>query len=250
MNIAIIGSCVTRDLFDFEIEETSQFNVSLYLSRSNMASMVGESFKELIFPDKTKIKKFDDRRFIVDLNKEHFNLIKSHEWDALIIDLIDERHAMYLLDNKILTYTKSSKEYINEHLKLNEGGGRLIQPLSDEMIDMTEKALVKIKEFIEIIARGRPVFVHRAKYATHFLSQGRKMEFEPDILNKVHRWNNFLNKCYDLLLDSKFIDLSVSEENILSGGDHKWDLTPFHYDKNYYIELSKLLNSHLYSKNV
>ena len=48
--------------------------------------------------------------------------MQSHEWDALIIDLIDERHAMYLLDNKVLTYTKSSKEYIEEFLKLNEGG--------------------------------------------------------------------------------------------------------------------------------
>jgi len=209
-----------------------------------MASVVADSFKGLIVPDKTKIQKFDDRRFVVDLNKDHFRLLQNSNWDVLLIDLIDERHAMYCLAEKVLTYTKSSKEYIDQSLRKN--GGELIRPLSNQMVKMTEEALAKIKKNIQTMSNGRPILIHRAMYTTHFLSEGKKTEFSSDILENVVKWNDFLDKCYDFLLDeSDFIDIDVSDENTLSGGEHKWDLTPFHYDKNYYTELSILLSEHI-----
>lgn len=245
--VAIIGSCVTRDLFSFDINEMNNDDVSLYLTRSTVASMVGESLQEFIHPSLDEITKFDDKKFIIDLNKSHFKLLQNTDWDVLIVDLIDERHSTYYFGNRILTCTKSSKKYINEFIKIS--GGKIFEPLSRDMIALTNEALEKFKLFLKKISKERAVLIHRATYATHFLNDGKIVSFDSKNLSNINKWNFFLNNCYDRLLNgSGFIGVKVPDKKIIAGGNHKWDLTPFHYDKSYYDILSKLLIPYISDK--
>lgn len=234
--IAILGSCVTRDMFNFGIDYVTNEDVALFIARTTAVSMMGKSFKDFIKPNIDEIQKFDEKKFFIDLHKSYFDSLLTTDWDVLIIDLIDERHATYCLDGMMLTYTNSSKRYIQECRK--KVGGKILKPLSNNTVQLTYDALEKMKLFLLEAGREKTILLHKAKYATHFLKEGKLFAFDNETLAAIKKWNLFLDACYERLLDnSGFIGIEVSDEKIVAGGNHKWDLMPYHYDKSYYDEL-------------
>lgn len=232
-------------MFDLDLPELSEYEVSLYLSRTTAISAASLRIPDqYIKPDLNKVKGFDDRRFVSDLEKSHFQLLADSEWDVLLIDLIDERHATYVLNESALAYTKSSREYIDPLLK--QGIGKLLPPLAIETVKRTHLALARISCEINKVRNSRPVYVHAARYATRYLVDGRCMDFPDAVAENSSKWNLFFDDAYRMLtLEDGFKNICVDERLCLAGGEHKWDLSPFHYDRSYYVELGKILNSSL-----
>lgn len=230
-------------MFDLDLPELSEYEVSLYLSRTTAISAAASPVpNQYINPDLNRVLGFDDRRFVSDFKKIHFQLLADSEWDVLLIDLIDERHATYVLSESALTYTKSSREYIDPLLQ--KGIGKLLPPLGPEAVKETHLALARIVNEIKKVRKSRPVYVHAAKYATKHLADGNCVDFPDAVGKNSARWNLFLDDAYRILtLEGGFEGLCVDEKLCLAGGDHKWDLTPFHYDRSYYVGLARALNN-------
>jgi len=234
MKVAIIGSCVTRDLFEFNIVKMNNFQVTTYISRATTHSIVADISPFYVTLDNYSMDTFNERKFLEDFKKEYFNLLKNNDWDILLLDFIDERHKTYIYNTFSLTYTKSSKKFIDE--MLNFGKGNIYTPLSQEMIDKTKIATFKLIPKLINIAKGRPIFLHKAKYATKYIdSTGQLKSFEEGTKEKIDKNNIFLDDLYALYAlynnsQIKFIDV----EPKIGGGNCKWDLQPFHYDKQYY----------------
>lgn len=249
MNVAIIGSCVTRDLFTHCPSLTNKLNINLYISRSTINSMVMKSPIKYLVDIDFKTSGFDDKRFLWDLDKSYWQRLKQSDPDILIIDLIDERHGIFIFDGCALTVTKSSLPYIKKVQSLI--AGHTLTPLSEEWQAQTN---ISLKNFVDKIINNInytkcKIIIHRSLYATTYIEDDQLLSFSnhPTLksINCVE-WNRYLNQMYDYLVIALSAYDLVIEEHLIGGGNHLWDLTPFHYDKTYYEHLAEKISQTLF----
>jgi hypothetical protein len=114
------------------------------------------------------------------------------------------------------------------------------------MKNYTKESILKLVESLSEIQNNRPILLHKAKYATHYISDEEILPFSSAILESVYLWNDYLDEMYaEFDKYNFFSEIILSEKLILSGGNHKWELTPFHYNRNYYVELYRSILQHL-----
>lgn len=123
--ISIYGSCVTRDILEFETKK--RLDLRSYFARQSIVSAVSS-------PVKCKLEEinlassFQKKQVYYDLSKTCFQELSHDGSDFLIIDLIDERFSLLEYQNSIITkstYLVESKyiDFLNEiHYMENRGG--------------------------------------------------------------------------------------------------------------------------------
>lgn len=233
MNFSIFGSCVTRDIFTHSSYAVDHWNVDLYLSRATCQSVLASSFEytNLSFTG------FDDRRFRNDLEKKHFSLMETDKKNGgfFLIDFIDERHAVYVNESKVLTFTKSSKDYINS---LRRKGGKLIRPGDKEW----DKNYIKeciinfVKKAVDI--RGT-VFIQEAYWACSYYDlDGLRKNFEIEVVESCNFWNAFFEEIYSECARIDGVKIYGGDVEVVADQNHKWGLSPYHYSNDYYDNLS------------
>ncbi len=62
INVAIVGSCVTRDFFEFDIDYLDHMTVQSYISRVTILSMMNRFDTGLIDMDSLEFYKFDEKK--------------------------------------------------------------------------------------------------------------------------------------------------------------------------------------------
>jgi Family of unknown function (DUF6270) len=243
MRIGIVGSCVSRDLFSRVTDLAGHFTLGPYISRASLISMVSMPMpKSYIDPSEISTRAFDDRRFMQDLEKSYWRILSDSPSDILIIDLIDERHATFALDGVAVTYTKSARPYLDPLLE--QGRGVMIKPFTKVWENYMFDSLSRFADLIKNSLPEESVcIVHHARYATRYLSPLRdsKIDFPAHQQESIHKWNQFLDAAHERLseeLCAYSLRSSVPDDDIIAGGDHLWDLTPFHYDYSYYKKLA------------
>jgi hypothetical protein len=247
--IAIVGSCVTRDAFTHVPQLGQWCSLGPYVSRATILSMCAQPVDHAPedCAEAAGISGFNDRRFLQDLRKSYWPILRQAAPDVVLVDLIDERHTTYAMGPSALTITKSSLPFL-ERTALQTGGGRRIVPLTEEWMRLT---LGTIDAFAERLRASVPsecrIVVHWASYATCYIeaeAKGRRIPFEDRITTAAARWNTFLEEAYTRLsIALGASDLRLPDEEIVAGGDHLWDLNAFHYDASYYRKFSAVLES-------
>ncbi|MGZ9568254.1 DUF6270 domain-containing protein [Alcaligenes nematophilus] len=220
MNVLIIGSCVSRDIFN--LPAAQDFQIPLYVARSSLASIFAPIPFRDIYSEHVK-SPFQKRLIEWDITKKSLGRIKSAVADVVIMDSIDERFNLATLPNggrftasPILMATKpklpSTAKTVMSGTPLfmewwTEGWIRLLEALDEK----------KLKDKIII----------NKVFCQHQTTTGVK--FEIDMVNKL---NETLSKIYEIqersLKPSQFIEY----ENRLSCPDtHRWGPSPFHFDE-------------------
>ncbi len=89
IRVAILGSCVTRDLFEFQKNALDNFEVCFYMARSSVISYMGMPNTD----SRIKITGdgFEDKRARYDLFKNHWSDLEQSQPDIILVDFIDER---------------------------------------------------------------------------------------------------------------------------------------------------------------
>ena len=233
--LAILGSCVTRDLFTHIPEALQHVELGPYVSRATLISMASSMPRTVVAKLGHHIaKRFDDRRFVLDARKDYFRVLAKHNPEIVVLDLIDERHATNLFDDGALTVTKVSKEFLVEH-----GIHRLprqIKPFSPEWVALQERSLDTVVRRLKVELPATRFVVHAAPYALRYLVGGEARDF-PDP-EPIRRWNAWLDAAYARLADGLAAPvLGPGPGGAMAGGQHLWDLTPYHYDIGYYRTL-------------
>lgn len=241
MRIGILGSCGSRDLFSRVTDLASHFKLGPYVSRASIISMVSMPMPtSYIDPSRVSTHGFDDRRFVQDLEKSYWRILSDSASDILLIDLIDERHATFVLDGVAVTYTSSSRPHLD--LLLEQGIGGMLKPMTEVWEKYTFDSLARFAHLIKSSLPKKSVcIVHHARYATRYLSPLRdsKIEFPVHQQESICKWNRFLNLAHDRLSEELgAYSIRLSDDDVIAGGDHLWDLMPYHYDISYYEKLA------------
>jgi hypothetical protein len=235
--LAIVGSCVSRDLLTHQPHAEQLFQLGHYVSRATMISMASGPSAELVaLLGAESTKTFDDRRFHHDVQKNYFELLRRSAPDVVVIDLIDERHASFCLDDgPAIAYTALSKQFLHKHGWLRRG--TVVTPLTDAWVERQAAATAAVAARLRATLPHARFLIHEAPYATHQRAPDGVRPFDDQ--PKIARWNDYLEQAYAELRSALGAErLAVDRERVRGGGEHLWDLTPFHYDRSYYVDLA------------
>ncbi|MCA1064609.1 DUF6270 domain-containing protein (plasmid) [Rossellomorea sp. AcN35-11] len=231
-NVTILGSCVTRDAFE---QTTGKYNIEHYFARTSFVSLTSPPL-ELKEEDILLDSKFQRRCVYNDLTNQFFNSKRS---DFIIIDLIDERFNLLKIGDSYIT---RSNEFANAKLT-SDYESTLIKRDLDFRSEWTEAAESFI---IQLLDKYRPeeIILHKTLWQDYYYdSKGNKQRYEQKI-NEIKHHNRLLESYYGFL-EARFPEIKVIDmttEPFLASENHKWGLSPFHFEENYYRRFLEILS--------
>lgn len=225
--IAILGSCVTRDAFEFA---DASWVLSSYMARSALASFCGRATRAELPPYTNIASAFQRRMVQADVEKRGRRWLAKQHFDWLIYDPIDERLPLAdLEDGGVLTV---SQEFTR--LGLSPARYRQTSFPSEEHF---ERWVAGWETFIRLLdnhgTRDR-LIVHRAEWVLR-VEGSDQLTNEPEVIGRANAW---LERAYARMAEDvpaeRFI--AVSEEQQVADPAHRWGVSPFHYVESYYLE--------------
>ena len=244
MKIGILGSCTTRDAFEFATPLACE--ISCYLARTNFRCLSSAPWiegKEFIFQSDPGVPFSEFRRRLAE-----GELLKTHRQrllgmvatlDVLILDLIDDRFDSAVLpDGRCVV--------LSPELLQN---ATLLKPY-EKVCFLTDPRwqaawVGQGCAYLQALRRVNPdllICVHRAPLCFR-TNQGKKIK--PQYFMRRFRPARFLEKWAEA--EQTFIEqlqrsvagihlLEVDPSLHLANADHRWGIAPFHYVDGYYHE--------------
>ncbi|MBY7026651.1 hypothetical protein FDC27_05700 [Clostridium botulinum] len=249
--ISIFGSCVSRDLLEFDINK--KYDLKTYVARQSIVSAVSTPLKCKMESINLQ-SKFQKSMVYNDFTKETFEKFNNDGSEYLIIDLIDERFKLLEykqgMEKSLITYSSLLQEsgYVKE-LNIVEKSRKI---LGRKLYCVGEKELdYYLQEFCERILKiylSKKIIIHKCKMNNYYIdSLGNIVRFNSNILRNNKVINELLNYMYDYLeANINGVEIIDICENFSASEKHKWGLAPMHYQNEYYImalnHLENILN--------
>lgn len=229
MEICILGSCVTRDAFNY----TKDLKLGIYIARTGMLSITSKplnvSIKEL-----NNESNFQKRMVYWDLNKLIQSKVTDLIGEYLIIDLIDERLKRVMINGSIVTLSS----------ELKKSGYLKDKKISHVNFDI-EEWKSSCDKFYDIITKKfseKNIILNKVYCSERYIdNDGNKKEFNNEELLHIKQFNKELEEMYSYF-QSKFTNANVIYiEEVLADENHIWGLAPYHYEEKYYIQFIEKL---------
>lgn len=229
MPINILGSCVTRDAFNF----CKVHSINEYLARQTIISLMSDQLpekyeKRIIIKSKSPV--YEYRMYNINIKKDA--LMRLNPVIPLVLDFVDERYKVCCFSNKFyITYSN----YASKNTNLKDICDNFIQPFSSKWEELLNMYIYK---FAERLLRYNKIILHK----TYFDINYKNYYFD------IKTVNFYLDKIYYKLIE--FIPnievLEMPKELCKHSFTHKWGPDPFHFIDEYYLyfldKLQDLLN--------
>lgn len=240
IRVAIIGSCVTRDLFEFQSKLLSEFEICFYAARSSIVSTLAPPCTDVRM--KISSDTFESRVALIDFEKSLWIKLRDSRPDIILVDLIDERIGLISYGGSWLTASGP----IIKSLERLDIKFEIHRPWSQQVTRLRSWAA---KRFIENVVNICPnILIHSAMWATEYIDKfGLIREFDTSETKTLINLNNQIIENTLREFDESLAPIDYIggfETNCMrAGGDHKWSFSPFHYDSKYYSTVAKQLLS-------
>lgn len=233
-SIGIFGSCVSRDIFEWDGHD--RFHIAWYFARSSVVSAVSEPLGyigTINLPSE-----FQKKMVMSDLNKSYWQTMRKDIPEYILIDFIDERYEIARAGKSYFTLSDefNASDCLIEYTKVErkEGG--------DGYYIEETPVLIYLKEFVKRIKEifpERRVILHKAKMIDYYKSaQGEIKKFSKDYCKYNKKINDMLSFMY-AYVEKEMENCVVleCEEEYYADERHKWGLMPMHYEEKYYKEI-------------
>ncbi|THD82078.1 MAG: hypothetical protein E7812_04545 [Phenylobacterium sp.] len=234
--IAIIGSCITRDLWPIR-GDTERL---LYLSRTSLPSLFAspvKGFRPSAAPP-AGLGGFQHRAMVADLQKTGLSALVDFRPTHLIFDFIDERFDLLSADGGLVTH--SWELDVSGYLK---GKGfrrrRQVPRLSAACERLWRDGAAEMAAFVRATPlKDATLILHSARWADRYGDDARPMptvEILPGRAEEIAPHNRLLAD-YEAQFTALMPPMARVEapEHWLADDRHKWGLSPFHYVPAYY----------------
>ncbi len=249
--VAIVGSCITRDLWRFRGGNgAASPHDLLYVSRTSLPSLFATplaGFKPAAKPP-GGLKPQPHRALIADLSKTALASLVAFRPTHLIFDFIDERFDVLSVGGTLVTdsWELEASGYRRQPALR---GARAIPRLSAACERLWLEAAAETAAFVRAtpLAEAK-LILHSARWATRRrTAQGREaaigdVEILPGRGADVGAHNDLLAR-YEAAFAGLMPALSRIEapDQRLADDAHQWGLSPFHYTPDYYAEIWRQL---------
>ncbi len=241
--ISILGSCVSRDIFEFA--DSKRFQIEHYFARTSVVSSVSKPIE--LKEEEIKLSSpFQRRMVLTDLNKSYWKTIRDGISEYVMIDFIDERYETGKLFDSYFTLSKEFKESecIKEYKIINKVKKK------DEYFIEEISLNVYLEEFIERVKsmfKEKKIILHKAKLVDYYISNQREIKkFSASHCEYIKKTNLLLDYMYSYV-ESKLENCICLEctEPYFADEKHKWGLSHMHYEEKYYISVFNSLYNNL-----
>lgn len=252
--VAVVGSCVTRDVWQFFGKLPPDFYL---VARSGLISITSPPLARGLDPEAVGLaSEFQKRSVIEDVNKLSLRRILDFQPDILIFDFIDERFDIAHVDDSFLSF---SHEFQLAFRETNPFGSSLniIDRLDPMVLDLWTDAARRLRK--SLFAGGLlpqvKIVLHRAPWAVASVdgddvgpvpvSVAPLHQITFDKIVSVHAYRDLTETLYDIF-EKEFpesISIKVDPSLCLSARGHVWGYSPFHYVRSYYGDFHKKLQA-------
>ena len=230
IRVFIYGSCVSRDIFNFDSEH--KFELVDYYARSSLAILPGTPY-----PNDDALcvisSAFQRRMVSRDFSREILEDSRLDQADIILLDLIDERFDLVLLPSNHIV-TASGELLASGFLRGISSSFRLIKPGTIERRDLWLKGVDLLFHRLQQRDLLKRVIVNKVFLATKFANDATT-EF-PTLSNSISSINQELSWMYQALRGylTELQFLEFDDETLLANSQHRWGPSPFHYVDDYY----------------
>ncbi|PHV70167.1 hypothetical protein CS063_11865 [Sporanaerobium hydrogeniformans] len=240
ISISIFGSCVTRDVLEYD--RRKRLKLQTYIARQSIVSAVEKSV-DINMDDIFLNSKFQKQCVYNDFKKNAFEFFNKDGSKYLIIDLIDERFKLVKCkkENSLVTYSTYLQEsnhiknpiFVEKKKSIFNGKKYYVDGMP------LENYLGKFCSKIKAIYFEDHIIIHKCKMAQFYIDkEGNTKKFDESYLIYNKNINELLEYMYSYLecnLPQAMV-INISDE-YLADEQHKWGLSPMHYQKEYYISV-------------
>lgn len=250
--VAIIGSCITRDIWPILEAPTPEL---LYLSRTSLPSLVAppvEGLAPIADQPGGGISRSQRNSVLADLQKTALSAIAEFSPSHIVLDFIDERYDLLQVGEAVITHSWDLKEsgYLDQPWA---AGARRIPRASDEARALWRAA---VPAFVEALRRagllGAKIILHEGEWAQTYRDAAGALQPLPDALQiwdglpaSRAEHNALLAETQDRL-DAQLhglVRVKAAPELLIADETHRWGLSPFHYIPDYYRDVLRQLQA-------
>lgn len=243
IKINIFGSCVSRDVLEYQQERYIQ--LLQYFARQSIVSAVSKSVP-LEENQLSLASSFQKRMVLHDFKKDTFDELSRNSGDYLLIDLIDERFPLVKIDDSFVTYSNelACSNYLDNPILVNKtkkisycnkllGKDSVIWKVSGQLLD---KYILRFCKLINSIYLPEQIIIHEVYLSNQYLNKhGEKCSFPENYFCSNNRTNQMYEymykKIYEYMPNVNRINMS---KDFLADETHKWGLQPMHFQREYY----------------
>ncbi len=243
--LAIIGSCISRDIWRIVGRDASDL---LYISRTSLPSLVSARPEGLVLPEVAPegLRPNPWRALVADLTKQALNALMAHRPDRIIFDFIDERFDLLSIGGTLVTRSwELETSGLDQQAALR--GGRTIPRLSMACDVLWQAALNDLAVILSSSPlAGAELILHEAQWAGHYRTSTQEiLPLEDGSLSLGGKPASRAahNQClirYQAAFMAQFPKahrIAAPEALRLADSGHQWGLSPFHYVDDYYYAL-------------
>jgi hypothetical protein len=237
--VAIIGSCITRDLWPIRGEAERL----LYLSRTSLPSLVAppiKGFRPAAGPP-ARLGRHQHRALVADLQKTGLAALADFRPTHIIFDFIDERFDLLSVGRALATH--SWELDVSGYLKGRAfRKARAIPRLSGACERLWRQGAAEMAAFVRATPlRDAVLILHSARWAERFGADQQPLP-TPEILPRRPtslEAHNRLLADYEAEFTALMPPLVRVEapQHRVADEAHRWGLSPFHYVPAYYEEI-------------
>lgn len=247
--VAIVGSCITRDLWAVMGQDPTGVH---YVSRTSLPSLFASPVKDVepCAEPPNGLKRHQHRAIVDDLAKRALPALVDFRPTHLIFDFIDERFDLLCAPGGALAAHSWELEVSGY---LDQPGLRhaaRIPRLSDACDSLWMDALGELAAFLQATPlRDATVILHQSRWANRWrdadgaIHPFENVEIWTDRPAEIRQHNALLERYQAAFRDAVPQALEIRGDEILADATHRWGLSPFHYTDDYYRQVWTQLRS-------
>lgn len=245
--VAIIGSCITRDLWPIRGDDVDGL---LYVSRTSLPSLFAPGVPGFQPSDAPPagLTRSQHRAVVGDIRKEGLVALLAHRPTHIILDLIDERFDLLAIGHGLVTHSWELE--VGGYLADPRlAGAQPIPRLSSACEDLWMDSAMAFATFLaQTPLCDAKLILHEAQWAETFRDRsGQTRPFEAMAIwehrpARAFEHNGLLRRYQDTLsvLLPQMAHVSADRWRV-ADETHRWGLSPFHYAEEYYEEIWRQL---------
>jgi len=239
--IAIVGSCITRDLWPLAGEAPENL---LYISRTSLPSLFSPPVEGLRLraAPPAGLRPGQHRALVADLTKTALPALVAHRPTHIVFDFIDERFDLLRADRGFVAHSweLEASGYLGAP-RLRRA--RPVPRLSQACGRLWADAVRELADFILATPlRKAKLILHEAQWADRYVdARGRRRELPEE--TEIWGGRPARRSEHNAMLQdyqARFVAtvpgvhvVSAPELRVADEG-HRWGLSPFHYTSGYY----------------
>lgn len=245
--VAIVGSCITRDVWRFRGAPVAHLH---YISRTSLPSLFAnpvENFRPAAKPP-GGLKPQPHRALVADLAKTALAGLVAFAPTHVIFDFIDERFDLLATDASLITHSweLETSGYLKQPALR---GARRVPRLSAAAERLWLEAAGELAALIRATPlRDARLILHEARWARDHRGRDgadvalKGVEILPGSPADIDDQNALLAR-YEAAFTGLVPGMARVEapEHRRADNGHEWGLSPFHYERAYYAEISRQL---------